>query len=316
MDKVPVSKGLIENENGEFLMLKKAEDYDFTAGKWEQPGGRIQKLDAPNSISAGDADGKIEERENRFEALKREVKEETGLEIEESEDLVRIELEDENHINCYVLHSSDFSGEIELSGEHEDFCWVRPEKFSELEWHRDSAYILPPGRYCEKYLKDERDYGSGMEIAVVKALVQNEEGKFLAVKKSVIEKVSSGQRFKKYGDMSGKWGLPGGRIGKRKDEDRFEALGRELAEELGIEVSGGVDVVREEIEEENTVDVFIVLLRPDDWSGQVELSEEHSAFEWVRPDEYLELDWHKDAGYGYSPMKFLDEYKDMDLRYE
>lgn len=297
MTKVPVAKGLIENKNGEFLMLKKADDYDFTAGKWEQPGG------------------KVEEDEDRFKALKREIKEETGLEIESSEDLVRIELEDENHINCYVLHSSDFSGEIELSEEHEEFRWIRPENFSELEWHRDSAYVLPPGVYCEKYLENERNYGSGMEIAVVKALIQNREGKFLAVKKSVIEKVSSGQRFKKYGDMSGKWELPGGRVGKRKDEDRFEALERELKEELGIEVSGGIDVVREEIEEENTVDVFIVLLRPEDWSGSIELSEEHSKFVWVRTDEYLELDWHKDAGYGYSPMAFLDEYLDMDLRY-
>lgn len=315
MKKVPVAKGLIENENGEFLMLKKSDDYGFTAGKWEQPGG------------------KIEGGENRFQALKREVREETGLEIEGSEDLVRIELEDENHINCYVLHTEDFSGEVNLSEEHEEFRWVRPEEFSELEWHRDSAYVLPPGRYSEKHLEDERDYGSGMEIAVVKALIQNEDGKFLAVRKSVIEKVSSGQRFKKYGDMSGKWELPGGRIqkpdapnsissgnadgriGKRKDEDRFEALERELAEELGIEVSGGVDVVREEIEEENTVDVFIVLLGPGDWSGDIDLSEEHSEFEWMRPEEYLNLDWHKDAGYGYSPMKFLDEYLDMDLRY-
>ncbi|MFB6115597.1 MAG: NUDIX domain-containing protein [Candidatus Nanohalobium sp.] len=296
-EKIPVSKGLIENENGEFLMLKKSDDYDFTAGKWEQPGG------------------KIEEDEDRFKAFRREVKEETGLKIEDSEDLVRIEIEDENHINCYVLHSSDFSGEIELSGEHEEFAWVRPEDFSELEWHRDSAYILPPGVYCEKYLEDERDYGSGMEIAVVKALIQNREGKFLAVKKSVIEKVSSGERFKKYGDMSGKWELPGGRVGKRKDEDRFEALERELSEELDIEVSGGTDVVREEIEEENTVDVFIVLLRPEDWEGSIELSEEHSEYKWIRPDEYLELDWHKDAGYGYSPMKFLDEYLNMEKNY-
>ncbi|MFQ3308400.1 MAG: 8-oxo-dGTP diphosphatase [Candidatus Nanohaloarchaea archaeon] len=297
-EKIPVAKGLIENQDGEFLMLKKAEDYDFTAGKWEQPGG------------------KIEEGEDRFEALKREIKEETGLEIEGSKDLVRIEIEDENHINCYVMHSSDFSGEIELSDEHEKYNWVRPEEFSELEWHRDSAYILPPGRYSKKYLEEKRNYGSGMEIAVVKALIQDEKGNFLAVKKSVIEKISSGQRFKKYGDMSGKWELPGGRVGKRKDENRFEALKRELKEELDIEVSGGTDIVREEIEEENTVDVYIILLRPDDWNGEVVLSDEHEKYNWVRPEEYFDLDWHKDAGYGYSPMAFLDEYLEMNLNHD
>lgn len=295
--KIPVVKLLLENEEGKFLMLKKGDKYDFTAAKWEQPGG------------------KIKESETRFEALKREVKEETGLEIEESEEMVRIELEDGNHINCYVMHSSSFSGEIELSEEHEDFRWVRPEEFSELEWHRDSSYILPPGRYSEEYLEQDTEYGSEIEIEVVKALIQNEKGEFLAVKKSVIEKISSGQRFKKYGEMSGKWELPGGRVGKRQGEDRFEALERELAEELGIKVSGGRDVVREEIEEENTVDVYIVLLRPEDWSGDIELSEEHSEVKWVDADQYLEMDWHKDAGYGYPPMKFLDEYLGMDLRY-
>lgn len=296
-EEIPVAKGLIQNEKGEFLMLKKADDYDFTAGKWEQPGG------------------KIEEDENRFGAFRREVKEETGLEIGEMEDLVRIEIESKEKINCYVIHTEDFTGETELSEEHSEYGWFTAEDFMDKEAHRDSAYIIPAMKYCEKYLKNERDYGSGMEIAVVKALIQNEEGNFLAVKKAVIEKVSSGQKFKKYGDMSGKWELPGGRIGKRKDENRFKALERELSEELGIEVSGGIDIVREEIEEENTVDVFIVLLRPKDWDGDIGLSEEHSEYRWVDAEEYLGLDWHKDAGYGYSPMNFLKEYLKTDKSY-
>jgi len=294
-EKTPVAKALIR-KNSKFLMLKKSQDYDFTGHRWEQPGG------------------KIEDGEDRFKALKREIKEETGLQIGKLEDLVRIEIEAEECINCYVIHVGEFSGDIELSDEHEDYRWVSAEEFGKMNHHRDSAYILPAMRYCDNYLLKQRDYGSYKDISVVKALIRNNEGDFLAVRKSVIEKVSSGQRFKKYGDMSGKWELPGGRIGAN-DEDRFDAAERELREELGIEIEKGVDIVREEIEEENTVDVYIVLYEPENWSGEVTLSDEHSELKWVSPKEYLDLDWHKDAGYGFSPMKYLEDYLELEKNY-
>lgn len=290
MKKKEVAKILIENNEGEFLMLKKSSRYEKMAGGWEQPGG------------------KIEDGENRYEAAEREIEAETGLEARDFEDLVRLELDDgENIVDCYVLYTENFSGEIELSGEHKDFRWIRPEESGDLDWHRDASYIIPVIEYLEKY-RGEKEYGTGKEIEVVKTLIENEENEFLVVKKSNLEKISSGQKFKKYGDMSGKWELPGGRIGKVNGEDRYEAAEREIREELGIELGKGEDVVREEIEDENDVNVYILLYRKNDWNGEIELSEEHSELRWVSPDEYLELDWHADAGYGYPPMKFLGDY--------
>lgn len=292
MSKTHLSKVLLQDSEGRFLFVK-----EKNSGDWELPGG------------------KIKENESRFKAAEREIREETSLEIEDTEDMVRIELEDEEVVNCYILYSNSFKGEISLGEELSDYQWRDKKEVDELKWHRNSAYNISAIRYYEDYLSREGNYESGKNISVVKALIENREGDFLAVKKSDVEKISSGQRFKKYGEMSGKWELPGGRIGKKKDEDRFEAAERELEEELGIKVENGVDIVREEIEEENIVDVLIVLYRFEDWSGEVDLSEEHSKLNWVSPEEYLELDWHKDAGYGYAPMKFLTEYLNLDVNY-
>ncbi|MFB6216199.1 MAG: NUDIX domain-containing protein [Candidatus Aenigmatarchaeota archaeon] len=125
---------------------------------------------------------------------------------------------------------------------------------------------------------------------MVKTLIRNDDGKFLAMKKSHLEKVSSGERFKKYGRMSGKWELPGGRIGKVLGEsNRFEAARREVMEEAGIELLEGKDVVREEIEEVNDVNVYIVFYDKDQWRGEVETSEEHLDYNWVTPKEYVHI---------------------------
>ena len=284
---IDVSKILIQNDRGEFLMLKKGSHYDWMAGKWEQPGG------------------KFENDEDRFEAIKREVETETGLELGDIEDLVRLELEESGVlVNCYVLFSDDFSGEIELSDEHEEFEWVSKEEIYELDWHRNAAFIIPVIKYLEDYRETEIDYGRGDEIEVVKLLIRNDEGKFLITQKTAENKVHSGHSYTLYGRMAGKWELPGGKF--KQSSDRFDASRREILEETGLELGELKDVMREEIEEKNRVNTYIILC--DEWNGEVDLSKEHVDHRWVSAEEYLRLDWHQDAGYGYPPMKFLDQY--------
>jgi 8-oxo-dGTP diphosphatase len=288
-EEVPVVKALIQDEKGRFLMLKKSSHYDWMADKWEQPGG------------------KIEEGEDRFEAAKREIEAETGLEAKNFEDLVRIELEDgEDKVNCYVVFTEDFSGEVELSDEHQDSRWITREEALHLDWHRNAEYILPVIEYLEEYLEGERNYGKGEEIDVVKLLIRNSEGKFLAVQKTPKVKVSSGESYPLYGRMSGKWELPGGKF--KSSDNRFDAARREIKEELGIELENLKDVVREEIEEDNSVDTRILFT--EDFRGEIEISSEHEDYRWVTPEEYAELDWHQDAGYGLPPMRYLEEYLD------
>lgn len=292
-EETEVVKVLMQNEEGEFLMLKKSGEYDWMADKWEQPGG------------------KMEQGENRFQALKREVKAETGLEIEDSEDLVRLELEDDRIVNCYVLFTDTFSGEIQISDEHQDFRWIDREEALELDWHRNAAYILPVIEFLEEYRNNEKDYGGGEEIEVVKLLIRNEEGKFLAMQKTAEDKIHSGHKYTLYGRMAGKWELPGGRF--KSADNRFKAARREIMEETGLELGEMRDVVREMTEEKNRVNAFIIYC--DDWKGEVELSKEHQDFDWVDAEEYRKLNWHQDAGYGYPPMKFLEQYLNKDNSY-
>lgn len=287
-DKIPVVKVVIQNQDNEFLIVKEEE-----SGRWELAGGLI------------------EDDEDRFEAARREVKEETELEVSGLEDLVRLELEDDRLIDCYMIYAEEFNGELEVGGDVSKARWISSDEIKEADWHMDSAYNIVPMIYLEDYLETENDYGEGEEIDVVKLLIQNEDGQFLAMQKTAKDKIHSGHKYTLYGRMAGKWELPGGRF--KESDNRFDAAKREIEEECGIEIKNLKDVVREEIEEKNSVNVYIIFTR--DWDGEVEISKEHQDLTWVSADEYLEINWHQDAGYGYPPMKFLEEYLDKQNRY-
>ncbi|MFB6199630.1 MAG: NUDIX domain-containing protein [Candidatus Nanohaloarchaea archaeon] len=286
-EEIPVVKILIKNQDGKLLMLRKSSENGFMSEKWEQPGGKIQ------------------EDENRFKAAKREIKEETNLEIGRPEDLVRLEIEDdEKLVKCFVMYTSNFSGDIELSEEHSDYRWTDKDEALELDWHKDASYILPVIEYLEEYRESKKNYGTGDKIKVVKLLIQNDEGRFLAMQKTAEDKIHSGHKYTLYGRMAGKWELPGGRF--KESNNRFDASKREVKEETGLDLGKLEDVVREEIEEENDVDTFIIHCK--DWKGEIQLSKEHQDYKWVTAEEYKKMNWHQDAGYGYPPMKYLEEY--------
>ena len=139
-EKIDVSKILLENEEGKFLVLKKRDESTHFGERWELPGG------------------KLKDTEDRFECMEREVREEIGLEVESLKDVVRVEVESERTVNCFIIHSSGFEGEVELSEEHQDYRWVSPEEFRKMDWHRDAGYGLPPMVYLEEYLERNPGY--------------------------------------------------------------------------------------------------------------------------------------------------------------
>jgi len=137
-DEIDVAKVLIQNKDGEFLIVQKSNDYNWKADKWELPGG------------------KIEREENKFEAAKRETKFETGLDSEKFQEIVRTEVEepisDKPVVNCWILYTDKYSGSIELSDEHQDFEWVSAEEFLTINWHRDAGYAIPVMKHLNEYL--------------------------------------------------------------------------------------------------------------------------------------------------------------------
>lgn len=131
---IDVAKVIIENSEGLFLAVKERE-----SSKWELPGG------------------KIKEDEDRFQASRREVKEEVNLVIDNVEDVVRVEVESESSqaVNCWITYSDDFEGIIELySKELEDYRWVSSEEYRNMDWHADSGYAVSALRFLEEYLEE------------------------------------------------------------------------------------------------------------------------------------------------------------------
>lgn len=135
-ERTPVVRIIARGEDGKIIVVRKKD-----IGKWELPGG------------------KIEEDEDRFEAAKRELMEETGLEAGELVDLARVEIEDENGCaNAYIMFTDEVSGSVSISsGEHDRYRWVEKEKYTELDFHYHSAYSVPSVRRLETYLEN-RDF--------------------------------------------------------------------------------------------------------------------------------------------------------------
>ncbi|MFB6191516.1 MAG: NUDIX hydrolase [Candidatus Nanohaloarchaea archaeon] len=134
MKEIPVAKVLLRNDGGEFLVVK-----DRASGKWELPGG------------------KIEQGEDRFEAASRELEEETCIELDadEFDEVVRVEVEDREIVNCWILFAEVPGAVVDLYEEElSGFQWVTAEDYRTMDWHADAGYGAPAMVYLEEYLKD------------------------------------------------------------------------------------------------------------------------------------------------------------------
>jgi mutator protein MutT len=129
-DRIDVSKVVLRRRDGKVLIVEERE-----SGKWELPGG------------------KIEAGEDRIEAASRELEEETGVEPEDFEDVVRVEVESDICVNCYILLAECEDPEIDLyENELSDFRWIQPEEFRTVDWHADAGYAVPALVYLEDYV--------------------------------------------------------------------------------------------------------------------------------------------------------------------
>jgi len=110
-------KILLKNKDGKYLvLLRSALKYPQAGAKWEMAGGRID----PGTTL--------------FENLKREVKEETELDITGEPKLITAQdiLKQDKHI-VRLTYSGEANGEVKLSDEHTDFKWLTLSEIKKLE---------------------------------------------------------------------------------------------------------------------------------------------------------------------------------------
>ena len=119
MKRKVVLTGII-NYKDEYLIVKRSSDDDFLPGAWEFPGGNI------------------EENETILEALKRELKEEIGYNLNTKDtkiihfyDEIKEKSETYHYIELdFLIKEKTKDINVKLSNEHEDYKWVK--KDSEL----------------------------------------------------------------------------------------------------------------------------------------------------------------------------------------
>ena len=113
MEQVIVT-GIIKNNDNKFLIVKRKENEDIHGGLWVFPGG------------------KVEENEDIFTALKREIKEEVGLDIlDERKQISDYEYErpDGNITfgSCFLVRV--VNDKVSLSKDFDDYKWITKEEF-------------------------------------------------------------------------------------------------------------------------------------------------------------------------------------------
>ncbi|MEJ6476350.1 8-oxo-dGTP diphosphatase MutT [Pseudoalteromonas piscicida] len=120
--RVEVAVGVIEKQQQIFVCLRGEAQHQ--GGLWEFPGG------------------KVEANEDVFSALQRELKEEVGIDIHSSTELMRIEHDYADKAVClYIHHVDDFSGEPH-GAEGQPSQWVAVSKLHELAFPEANKAIV------------------------------------------------------------------------------------------------------------------------------------------------------------------------------
>jgi 8-oxo-dGTP diphosphatase len=110
-------KVVVRDASGRVLALRRSATSRANSGKWEFPGG---KVDAGEAFDA---------------ALVREVREETGLEVELDHVLGAAESDlPARRVAYLLLGASSASGQVRLSDEHDEFRWLAASELGALDF--------------------------------------------------------------------------------------------------------------------------------------------------------------------------------------
>jgi 8-oxo-dGTP diphosphatase len=112
-----VSKGIFK-DGDKFLLLKRSNKVKRFTNLWDFPGGRHDKGETP------------------AQALVREIKEETNLDVEVSEEIKNVNYKDDGwDLLFYYFEPKILQGELKLSDEHLEPKWFTKEELIKLKLH-------------------------------------------------------------------------------------------------------------------------------------------------------------------------------------
>lgn len=109
-------RSVVKNEENKILVLRRHPKSKTHPHKWELPGGKTEK-------------GELFD-----EALIREVKEETDLDVKVG-DFCEAVQDDYPHKRTVqlIMYSKDIKGEVKISDEHDDWMWASIDEIKSLD---------------------------------------------------------------------------------------------------------------------------------------------------------------------------------------
>lgn len=118
-------RGIIRNDSGEILIVKRHPKSKTDPEMWELPGGKVEK------------------GEHFADALVREIKEETNLDVNVG-DFCEAVQNDYSHKRTVqlMMYLDDVEGSVEISEEHTEYMWASIEKIESLELSSSFKKVL------------------------------------------------------------------------------------------------------------------------------------------------------------------------------
>lgn len=124
-----IQKCIIVRSDGSVLALKRAGDDHSRGGNWDLPGGGY------------------EQGEDVIDSIKREVMEEMGIIAKNvtpvffaNNGAMSGYFQGDNVFGmCYLCR--DWEGEIKLSSEHDEYLWMKPQEFAQLNFGEDCGFF-------------------------------------------------------------------------------------------------------------------------------------------------------------------------------
>lgn len=119
------ARGIIKNDNDEILIVKRHPKSKTDPEMWELPGG------------------KVEDGEFFTDALVREIKEETNLDVDVGDFAEAIQ-NDYSHKRTVqiMMYLTDIKGEVKISEEHTDWKWASLDEIKTLELSTSFKKVL------------------------------------------------------------------------------------------------------------------------------------------------------------------------------